>query len=269
MFAGTYRSEFYRAVRNLLHDQVTHPDSPEVARRWDELCASEARLPPAPGRRRRRRSAACNRRRPFADTPMTDLLLTHGYFLAEDEKERQIMKPYPPLGLLYLSAFLKRAGYSVEIFDSTFARAQPSSTARFAATPGGVVGIYTNLMTRRSVLEIVRSAQAAWLDRGPGRPRERELPRGIPRCRRRRHRHRRRRAHSLRAPARARALAARTACTRCLASRFATRPARSCARPSAPRSPISTPCLCRIAKPSTTSSTSTPGRLTMARAAST
>ena len=30
---------------------------------------------------------------------MADLLLTHGYFLAEDEKERQIMKPYPPLGL--------------------------------------------------------------------------------------------------------------------------------------------------------------------------
>ena len=28
-----------------------------------------------------------------------------------------------------------------------------------AATPGGVVGIYTNLMTRRSVLEIVRAAK--------------------------------------------------------------------------------------------------------------
>jgi anaerobic magnesium-protoporphyrin IX monomethyl ester cyclase len=41
MFAGTYRSEFYRAVRNLLHDQVTHPDSPDIARRWDELCAGE------------------------------------------------------------------------------------------------------------------------------------------------------------------------------------------------------------------------------------
>ena len=41
MFAGTYRSEFYRTVRNLLHDQVTHPGSPELARRWDELCASE------------------------------------------------------------------------------------------------------------------------------------------------------------------------------------------------------------------------------------
>ena len=44
---------------------------------------------------------------------MPDILLTHGYFLYEDEKERQIMKPYPPLGLLYLSAYLKRAGFSV------------------------------------------------------------------------------------------------------------------------------------------------------------
>ena len=32
---------------------------------------------------------------------MSDILLTHGYFLAEDEKEREIMKPYPTLGLLY------------------------------------------------------------------------------------------------------------------------------------------------------------------------
>ena len=31
---------------------------------------------------------------------MADILLTHGYFLFEDEKERQIMKPYPTLGLL-------------------------------------------------------------------------------------------------------------------------------------------------------------------------
>ncbi len=90
---------------------------------------------------------------------MSDILLTHGYFLAEDEKERQIMKPYPPLGLLYLSAFLKRAGFSVEVFDSTFAQRE-SLIERFAGGRG-VVGIYTNLMTRRSVLEIVRAAKRA------------------------------------------------------------------------------------------------------------
>jgi anaerobic magnesium-protoporphyrin IX monomethyl ester cyclase len=42
MFAGTYRSEFYRAVRNLLHQEVSQPESLEVARRWDELCARES-----------------------------------------------------------------------------------------------------------------------------------------------------------------------------------------------------------------------------------
>ncbi len=88
---------------------------------------------------------------------MADLLLTHGYFLTEDEKERQIMKPYPPLGLLYLSAFLKTRGYAVEIFDSTFAE-RSLLIERFASGTG-TVGIYTTLMTRRSVLEIVRAAK--------------------------------------------------------------------------------------------------------------
>jgi radical SAM superfamily enzyme YgiQ (UPF0313 family) len=92
---------------------------------------------------------------------MPDLLLTHGYFLAEDEKERQIMKPYPPLGLLYLSAFLKTRGFTVDIFDSTFEE-RSRLVERFAAG-AGVVGIYTTLMTRRSVLEIVVAAkQHAW-----------------------------------------------------------------------------------------------------------
>jgi len=89
---------------------------------------------------------------------MADVLLTHGYFLAEDEKERQIMKPYPPLGLLYLSAFLKAHGHSAEVFDSTFEQ-RDRLAERFAQAPGGTVGIYTNLMTRRTVLEIVRAAK--------------------------------------------------------------------------------------------------------------
>jgi anaerobic magnesium-protoporphyrin IX monomethyl ester cyclase len=42
MFSGTYVSEFYRAVRNLLHDQVTHPGSHDVAQRWARLIEDEA-----------------------------------------------------------------------------------------------------------------------------------------------------------------------------------------------------------------------------------
>ncbi len=88
---------------------------------------------------------------------MTDLLLTHGYFLAEDEKEREIMRPYPPLGLLSCSAYLKREGFSVEVFDTTFATREALETRLSRET--GVLGLYTNLMTRNSILRITRKAK--------------------------------------------------------------------------------------------------------------
>jgi len=89
---------------------------------------------------------------------MSDLLLTHGYFLFEDEKEMQIMRPYPTLGLLYISAYLRRSGLEVDIFDTTFSRREELfERLRHGA---GVVGIYTNLMTRKPVLDIVAAAKA-------------------------------------------------------------------------------------------------------------
>jgi radical SAM superfamily enzyme YgiQ (UPF0313 family) len=89
---------------------------------------------------------------------MVDIVLTHGYFLAEDPKEAEIMKPYPPLGLLYLSAYLKRAGFTVEVFDTTFAT-KADLSARLAEAPGGVLGVYTNLMTRANVVWILGEAR--------------------------------------------------------------------------------------------------------------
>ncbi|WP_116809860.1 B12-binding domain-containing radical SAM protein [Steroidobacter cummioxidans] len=92
---------------------------------------------------------------------MTHVLLTHGYFLSEDEKEQQIMKPYPPLGLLYLAAYLKAREQSVEVYDSTFgSRAELLNRLRRTR---GIVGIYTNLVTRKSVLQLITAAkQADW-----------------------------------------------------------------------------------------------------------
>src|ERR1051326_5981628 len=90
---------------------------------------------------------------------MPDILLTHGYFLYEDEKERQIMKPYPPLGLLYLSAYLTRAGFDVAVYDSTLG-SREELFARLEAEIG-VLGLYVNLMTRANALEIIARAKAA------------------------------------------------------------------------------------------------------------
>ncbi len=90
---------------------------------------------------------------------MGDVLLTHGYFLAEDEKELRIMKPYPTLGLLYIAAHLRRAGFDVEMFDSTFSR--PAQLYSRLQKGAGVLGVYTNLMTRGLVVQIVAMAKAA------------------------------------------------------------------------------------------------------------
>jgi anaerobic magnesium-protoporphyrin IX monomethyl ester cyclase len=88
---------------------------------------------------------------------MVDILLTHGYFLWEDEKEQQIMKPYPTLGLLYISSYLRRAGFAVELFDTTFS--SRSALAERLAQGPGVLGVYTNLMTRQPVLWLAAEAK--------------------------------------------------------------------------------------------------------------
>jgi anaerobic magnesium-protoporphyrin IX monomethyl ester cyclase len=91
-----------------------------------------------------------------------DILLTHGYFLYEDPKELQIMKPYPPLGILYICSHLRKKGLSAEVFDSTFSSRQDLWNL-LRQGPPSILGIYANLMTRPNVVEILRVAkEAGW-----------------------------------------------------------------------------------------------------------
>jgi radical SAM superfamily enzyme YgiQ (UPF0313 family) len=90
------------------------------------------------------------------------LLLTHGYFLDQDAHEATVMKPYAPLGLLYLSSHLRARGFAVEIYDTTFGSRRELFDL-LEAGPAGVVGIYGNLMTRATVLDIIEAArQSGW-----------------------------------------------------------------------------------------------------------
>lgn len=89
-----------------------------------------------------------------------DILLTHGYFLYEDPKELQIMKPYPPLGILYICSHLQKRGIAAEVFDSTFSSSK-DLYAVLQAGPPSVLGVYANLMTRSNAVEILRIAKAA------------------------------------------------------------------------------------------------------------
>lgn len=88
-----------------------------------------------------------------------DILLSHSYFLHEDARERAVMKPYPPLGLLYLAAHLKARDFEVRVFDTTFrTRAEFYQTIARERPP--VVGIYGNLITRPAILDLVRHCKA-------------------------------------------------------------------------------------------------------------
>ena len=90
---------------------------------------------------------------------MTDVLLGHAYFLKYDIIERRVMKPYPPLGILYLSAYLKRAGFAVEVFDSTF-RDFSDFEATVQRDKPRIVGLYANIITRENVFRLARVAKA-------------------------------------------------------------------------------------------------------------
>jgi radical SAM superfamily enzyme YgiQ (UPF0313 family) len=82
------------------------------------------------------------------------LLLTHAYFLCDDPKEKKIMKPYPPLGLLYLAAWLDQHEVENTVWDSTFATFEDQKKFLLQHQPA-IVALYANLMTKVRLLELV------------------------------------------------------------------------------------------------------------------
>ncbi len=70
------------------------------------------------------------------------------------------MKPYPPLGVLYLSSHLRAKGFDVVVYDSTFGSREHLWDLLHAG-PRGVLGLYVNLLTRPPALAIIEEARAA------------------------------------------------------------------------------------------------------------
>ena len=84
-----------------------------------------------------------------------NLLLTHAYFLSEDMKEQKIMRPYPPLGILYISAWLEQKNISHHVFDTTFSNKKEFQDYILLHKPR-MIGLYANLMTKLNVIETIR-----------------------------------------------------------------------------------------------------------------
>jgi anaerobic magnesium-protoporphyrin IX monomethyl ester cyclase len=83
------------------------------------------------------------------------ILFTHAYYLSDDPKEQKIMKPYPPLGLLYVSGLLKRQNNANVVVDTTFS-SQQSQLEHILEKQPKVICIYTNLMTKVEVIRLIK-----------------------------------------------------------------------------------------------------------------
>ena len=83
------------------------------------------------------------------------ILFTHAYYLSDDPKEQKIMKPYPPLGLLYVSGYLKSKNIVNDVFDTTFSSQQTQLNFILEKQPK-VICIYTNLMTKVEVIKLIK-----------------------------------------------------------------------------------------------------------------
>ena len=82
------------------------------------------------------------------------LVLTHAYYLKEDARERVIMKPYPPLGILSISAWLDKFSVDHEVYDSTFSD-HNSQQQYLLKTRPDIIGIYSNLMSKKAIADLI------------------------------------------------------------------------------------------------------------------
>jgi len=89
-----------------------------------------------------------------------DVLLSHGYCLEEDPHEREVMMPYPPLGLLYVASHLEAQDFHVDIHDLTFSSLEEFRRRLVECRPK-VLGLYGTLLTRPTLLQMISMGREA------------------------------------------------------------------------------------------------------------
>ena len=100
-----------------------------------------------------------------------DILVAHPYFLLHDPKQREKMKPYPPLATLLAAAVLRERGHRVALFDAMLADGVDGFRAALAVHRPRVVALVEDsfnfltkmctLAMREAAIEMIAAARAA------------------------------------------------------------------------------------------------------------
>ncbi|HEX2092269.1 MAG TPA: radical SAM protein [Longimicrobiaceae bacterium] len=98
------------------------------------------------------------------------ILLAHSYFLRNDPKQLERMKPYPPLATLLAAGLLRERGHEVALFDAMLAPGTEAFEEALDRTRPSVVGILEDnfnfltkmctLRMREATLEMIGAARA-------------------------------------------------------------------------------------------------------------
>ncbi len=91
------------------------------------------------------------------------IVFSHAYFISEDSREREIMKPYPPLGILSVSAWLIKNGFPNEIVDSTFLVPEEWKEKIRRLKPE-ILAMYANMMTKVKLLDLIKWVKTEFKD---------------------------------------------------------------------------------------------------------
>jgi anaerobic magnesium-protoporphyrin IX monomethyl ester cyclase len=89
-----------------------------------------------------------------------DILVVNPLILSQDPVEQRLMTPYFPLGLLYLAATLREAGYSVDVYDGMFQTDPAQFVQALDRLEPAIVGISALSTVRASALELAALAHA-------------------------------------------------------------------------------------------------------------
>lgn len=90
-----------------------------------------------------------------------DILLTQSYLIERDPPEKRIMRPYPPLGIMYLASYLMESGFSVALLDNTFQPNLDKFSKLLSQNKPILTGISAVETTRQTAHQMCRIAREA------------------------------------------------------------------------------------------------------------
>ncbi|MFL6203070.1 MAG: B12-binding domain-containing radical SAM protein [Thermoanaerobaculia bacterium] len=93
---------------------------------------------------------------------MSDVLLGHSFFLRNDPKQVQKMRPYAPLGTLYAASHLRERGYEVALFDATLAAGEHEFEEALARHSPRFVVLFEDSFNFLTKMCLTHAREAAW-----------------------------------------------------------------------------------------------------------